>query len=90
MVSLFPFPALALAKAVRLTLPDALKISGLTTRARTTMARFFALCHRYGGAYTYPDDNDANTLNGGRCRGFQGATCCIGNFCSEWENYPRK
>ncbi|OAA72812.1 hypothetical protein LEL_08596 [Akanthomyces lecanii RCEF 1005] len=59
-------------------------------RKQRTPTKFFALCHRYGGAYTYPDDNDANTLNGGRCRGFQGATCCIGNFCSEWENYPRK
>lgn len=50
---------------------------------------FFAPCYRYGGAYTFPADNEANTLNGGLCRDSVGATCCIGNLCREWDDRPR-
>ncbi|TQW01525.1 hypothetical protein IF2G_10956 [Cordyceps javanica] len=52
-------------------------------------ADFFAPCHRIGGAYTYANDNNANTLNGDRCRDAVGATCCIGNGCLSWDDMPR-
>lgn len=50
---------------------------------------FFAPCHRdYGGAYTFPADNGANSLNGDRCiDGY--AFCCIGNLCSGYDDLDR-
>ncbi|KAJ3494302.1 hypothetical protein NLG97_g4169 [Lecanicillium saksenae] len=46
--------------------------------------QFFSPCHYPGGAYTYPEDNLANNMNGACSMSL--VSCCIGTDCAQLDH----